>query len=154
MYIPPYTSADLPPTRFVSFPPTVPRPPVRLYILFIAYERAIPLICPRSASRQRTFRLSSLNSGVALGVLDRCCAARFYLHSLHVLILLRPFIAAPLRLTHGPLAPLPVICPGLWNVPPVQCSSSLAMSCSGSFSFVIYIAPIYVVFQVYGVELM
>ena len=36
-------------TRFTSFPPTVPRPPVRLYIYIITCERAIhPLLFPSS----------------------------------------------------------------------------------------------------------
>jgi len=35
------------PTRFTSFLPTVPRPSVRLYIYFIAYEQAMhPLVFP------------------------------------------------------------------------------------------------------------
>ena len=33
------------PTRFTPFPLTVSRLPVRLYILGIAYEQAIPLAC-------------------------------------------------------------------------------------------------------------
>ena len=37
------------PTRFTSFPPTVPHPPVRFYRYIIPYERAIhPLLFPRS----------------------------------------------------------------------------------------------------------
>ena len=32
------------PTRFPCFPPTAPRPPVRLYIYTITYERAIHLL--------------------------------------------------------------------------------------------------------------
>ena len=47
MSVPPTTNPLL--VRFTSFPPTVPRPPVRLYIYIITYERAIhPLVSPSS----------------------------------------------------------------------------------------------------------
>ena len=47
MSVPPTANPLL--ARFTSFPPTVPRPPVRLSIYIITYERAIhPLVFPSS----------------------------------------------------------------------------------------------------------
>jgi len=61
-------TTDLLPTRFTSFLPTFPCLPVHLYIFFIAYEQAIPLLVfPGSVPHLRTFRLGS-TSGAKLTV--------------------------------------------------------------------------------------
>jgi len=80
MFVPPTASPV--PTQFTSFLPTVPRPRVRLYIYFIAYERAIHSLCflvllivdGRSECPLGT--LSLLTSDYAAGLV---------LYSLHVL---------------------------------------------------------------------
>ena len=67
MYVPSTTYPLL--IRCPSFLSLVPRRPARLYIFFITCGRAIPLACPNSGSRGRTFRLPPLNlSNVAADV--------------------------------------------------------------------------------------
>ena len=53
------TGNTTPTADLCLFPLTVPLLPVRsLYISLVASERATPLVCPSSASRRPTFRLS------------------------------------------------------------------------------------------------
>ena len=139
VYIPSTTSPL--PTRFISFPLMVPRPPVPLYI---PNERAIPLAFVLA------LRLVGEFSDCPLGIWCGSRSARspgyaatLYLPPSDVVMPPCP-LSAPCPITHEPFGlPYMRIWPACCKCAACPASSSLAMSCSGCFSFVIVDIYIY-----------
>ena len=100
------------PTRFTSFLRIVPRPPVRLYIFVVAYERAIPLACVLALNIVDEFSDCPLGIWCGSPCVPPGYVARLCLPSPNALILHCPSIAL-YPVTRQPFGvPYLMICPG------------------------------------------